>query len=175
MKTIAFSLDAASIDRAIRELHAWREEIKEKCVTLRKRIAEEIRWSAEEGFKTAVVEDMLFGDPPENDVQVTIRHDDTVSVIIASGTQAVFIEFGAGIYHNGPPGRSPHKWGEYNGFTIGSFGQHHGEKEQWTYFVGEHTHDNKRATHGTPAAMPMYNGCEQAIRKLDELAREVFG
>ena len=30
-------------------------------------------------------------------------------------------------------------------------------------------------TYGTPAAMPMYRGAEEAIRALDEIVREVFG
>lgn len=172
MKTISFSLDAASIDRAIRELHAWREGIKEKCVTLRKRIAEEIRWSAEEGFKTAVVDDIILGYQEQNDVQVRVEHDDTVSVVIADGSQAVFIEFGAGVYHNGVPGDSPHPWGIENGFAIGTYGKGKGVRNVWGY---KNEHGSINLTHGTPAAMPMYNGCEQAIRKLDELAREVFG
>ena len=166
-KTISFTLDAHSIGNAIAELQAYLADFTDKVNRLRKMVAERITWTAEQGFQTAMVSDVIDGDEPVNDVTVTVTHDETVSVVIASGTQAVFIEFGAGVWHNGPAGSSPHPWGAEKGYTIGGYGKGKGKYDVWRYEGG--------ATFGTPAAMPMYRGWEEARQALDEMVREVFG
>lgn len=69
------------------------------------------------------------------------------------GEQAVFVEFGAGVYYNGSPGSSPHPYGVELGFTIGDYGLGLGKNETWEYTKNGKYH----ITHGTPAAMPLYN------------------
>ena len=176
MKTISFTLDKASIDKAIREVRQYEEEVKEKTELLRKKVAERIQWSASQGFSTAVVSDVFKGTPPStNDVTVTVTHGDHISIVIADGEQAVFIEYGAGVYHNGGQGMigsSPHPWVQ-NGvetrpFFIGMYGHGKGARNAGNI-------DRDTVTHGTPAAMPMYRGYMEAKNALDEIAREVFG
>lgn len=184
MRTITFSLDAASIDRAIREVHDFQREIAEKCKRLREMVAERIKWSASNGFSQAIVSDVIRGDADlTNDVQVTVRHGENVSVVIAEGTQAVFIEYGAGVYHNGGEGMigsSPHPWvedgTETRPFFIGMYGDGKGVYNAWGYYKnGVKSQDNVVVTRGTPAAMPMYRGYMEAINTIGEMVREVFG
>ena len=176
MKTITFSLDSSSINRAIREVRAYSEEVKQKTEQLRKKVAERIQWSASQGFSSAVVSDVFKGDPPKTSaVTVNITHGDQVSIVFTDGEEAVFIEYGAGVYHNGGQGMigsSPHPWVQ-NGvetrpFFIGMYGHGKGARNAWNI-------DRDTVTHGTPAAMPMYRGFMEAKNALDEMVREVFG
>lgn len=173
-KTITFSLNPKSIDNAIKELERFKTDFAKKCVEFRRRVGERIQWSAANGFKAAIVSDVISGPEPVNDVSVEINHGDDVTVVFTNGSQAVFIEFGAGVYYNGSPGDSPHPWGLEFGYGIGTYGHHRGTQDLWVYW-GDSEHTQKAWTHGTPAAMPMYRGVEEAVRALDEIAREVFG
>lgn len=133
-----------------------------------------IRWSAESGFSTALTTDIITGaEPPPADVQVTVENDGDVTVVIASGEEAVFIEFGAGVYYNGGAGTSPHPKGEENGFLIGEYGKGQGKKNVWA--LPGSSHEYPILTHGTPAAMPMYHGVQEVLTILVDLAKEVFG
>lgn len=182
-KTITMTLDAGSIQSAIAELRAYKAEFMRKVEELRKRVGERIRWSAEQGFKSAVVEDIAAvyaddGRPANyhepNDVTVTVGDDGTVTTVIASGSQMLFIEFGAGITHNGGramAGSSLHPWGDDLGYLIGTYGEGHGSQRAWGFRVS----NALVITRGTPAAMPMYKGWEEAIRTFDEIVKEVFG
>ena len=181
MRTITFTLDPKSISRAIREVKDYAQEVEEKTKRLREMVAERIAWSASNGFRTAITGDivgMLFEgkvyktEPPPNDVTVTVTHNGDVSIVFAEGQQAVFIEYGAGVYNNGAAGTSPHPWGAQFGYFIGSYGKGHGKRKVWGYV------DDARGvvlTHGTPAAMPLFRGMTEAINVIDDLAREVFG
>ena len=181
MRTISFTLDPDSIDDAIRQVREYAAEIEAKTEQLRKMIAERIHWSASEGFRTAVTSDVIgvlvdkkvySAEPYESDVTVTITHSGDVSVIFAEGKDAVFIEYGAGVYHNGAAGSSPHPWGEQYGYFIGSYGKGHGQRRAW----GFRDETGKVVlTHGTPAAMPMFRGMTEAIGTIREMAQEVFG
>lgn len=184
-KVITFSLDKSSIENAIEEVNQYRDEFQRKCRELREKIAERIRWSAEKGFRTAMVSDTFLritGKKKERvkeplspvmnaAVEVQISHDDSMSVIFTDDKEAMFIEFGAGVYYNGAPGDSPHPWGVEKGYVIGAYGHGNGVKNVWGYYDG----NSVVLTHGTPAVMPMYRGAEEAIRAMSEIVREVFG
>ena len=180
-KVIAFTLDAGSIDKAVRELKKYQTDFMEKCKLFREKIAERIAWSAAKGFSTATADTTFMrktqgGRTPEPprigaNVDVRVTHDDGYSIVFAEGEEALFIEFGAGVYYNTPVGSSPHPWGEGMGYTIGSYGKGNGRKNVWGFFDGT----DVVLTHGTPAAMPMYRGVNEAISAIDEIAREVFG
>jgi len=60
------------------------------------------------------------------------------------------------------------------GFTIGSMGEN-GKKNVWGFYEGEGNDKTLLLTHGTPASMPMYNSMMEVCRRIDEIAREVFG
>ena len=82
------------------------------------------------------------------------RKGDMSVALRLQGEQAVFVEFGAGVYYNGSPGTSPHPYGVELGYTIGDYGWGFGRSEEWGY---TNANGKYRLTHGTPAAMPLYN------------------
>lgn len=203
-KVISFTLDAASVGQAVSELKKYRTEFEEKCKRFRELIAERVAWSATRGFRTALADDTFLRVPPRakgnatakahvgsipfrvtkntvpepprigSSVEVTVTHSGEYSIVFAEGEEALFIEYGAGVYYNTAPGTSPHPWGQQTGYTIGSFGLGNGYKKAWG-FAEKNGSGDILITHGTPAAMPMYRGVSEAIRAIDEIAREVFG
>lgn len=167
--------DESSFDKAIAELERYRNDLQTRADMIRERVAERIRWSAEEGFSTSIADAIFLGGTEQvgGNVTVTISDEGTVTVVIANGADAVFMEFGAGVYFNGSAGSSPHPAGQSQGMLIGEYGQHKGRRSSW-HLPGS-TKDSPLVTHGTPASMPMYRGAREAAAALDEIAREVFG
>ena len=174
-KIIKMALSEEGITRAIAELDAYTAGLERKTKKLTELIAERVAWSASSGFATAIADDIFTGnaDRPTGNVSVTVEQDGDICVVIADGEDAVFIEFGAGVYYNGSPGTSPHPKGNEHGFLIGEYGKKQGRKRVWA--LPGSTAAEPILTHGTPAAMPMYRGVREAVGVIDELAREVFG
>lgn len=171
-KTITFTLDEASINEAIREIEEYRDDLPRKMKRLRNLVGERIAWSASRGFRTALVGDIVSGNyEPVNDVTVSVDEQDNMTVVIADGNEAVFIEYGAGISNNGAARSSPHPWGAEQGFLIGTYGKGLGARPIWAFKSED---GEKVLTRGTPAAMPMYRGWMDAKRVLDDLIEEVF-
>ena len=174
-KVIRFALSSQSIDKAIAELNAYADSLTSKADRLRELVAERIAWSAFEGFHSAIADDIFTGGDRPTGSSVDVRVDDQgdVTVIIASGADAVFIEFGAGVYYNGSAGASPHPKGAEMGFLIGEYGKGQGKRNVGA--LPGSTKGEPILTHGTPSAMPMYRGVRDAVAVLGELAKEVFG
>ena len=181
-KVITFGLNTKDIDRAIKEIEQYKIEFQKKVDTYRKRIAEEIAVNASLNFGSAQMEDIVgtivngkivHGSRPRTpDVTVRVDERGSIAVVVADGEDAVWCEFGAGVYHNGSVGNSPNPYGKDLGFTIGSYGKGHGKQQKWGYYDenGEIV-----ITRGTPASMPMYNAVQEVMRKAIEIAKEVFG
>lgn len=171
-KTIRFGLGVTDINRAIREVNKFKQDFRNKVDTYRKRIAEELAVQASLNFGNAVVDDVIHGSPRRPDVAVTVSERGSISVVVAEGEDAVWCEFGAGVYHNGSVGSSPNPYGNDLGFTIGSYGKGYGKKQAWGYYD---ENDDLVITRGTPASMPLYNAAQEVMRKAIEIAKEVFG
>lgn len=169
-KVISFSLSEKSIDDAIKELREYRKDIHRKTELLRKKLAQRISEEAQKGFSGAVVDDLIKGDRKKANVKVSVTDRDSISVVIASGEDAVWIEFGAGVYHNGPVGASPHPKGQALGMTIGGYGKGNGKKSVWGYYEN----GELKLTHGTPAAMPMSKAVTTVCNELQQIVKEVF-
>lgn len=170
-KVISFTLDPSSIDKAIREVQQYKAEIARKTEQLRQRVSTLIAWRASQGFSSALVDDIINGEVRNGSVDVQVDERGGITVIIANGEDAAFIEFGAGVYYNGSVGSSPHPKGAELGMTIGSYGKGHGAKNVWGFYEdGE-----LKLTHGTPAAMPMYNAMKEVCADIANIAKEVFG
>ena len=56
---ISLSLSENGIDKAIRELEAYKQDLIRKTEILRQRIAERIKEEAENGFNGAIVDDII--------------------------------------------------------------------------------------------------------------------
>ena len=171
-KVISVSLSESGIEKAIQELLAYKQEIIRKTELLRQKVAARLADEARSGFNGAIVDDLTGKNSPRlADVNVTVDDRDYVSVVVAEGEDAVWVEFGAGVYHNGSVGSSPHPKGAELGFTIGGYGKGNGKKEIWGFYEdGE-----LRLTHGTPARMPMSQAMNTIINDIVSIAREVFG
>lgn len=171
-KTIRFGLSDSEIQRAISEVEKFKIEFQKKVNTYRKRVADEIAVQALINFDSSIMDDVTKGSPRKPEVDVNWSDNGTIAVVVASGEDAVWCEFGAGVYHNGSVGSSPNPYGNELGFTIGSYGKGHGKQQAWGYY----DEDNQLViTRGTPASMPMYNAAQEVLRKSVKIAREVFG
>lgn len=159
------------IDRTILELEQYKQEFLKKVETYRKRIAEEIANSASLKFGSATMEHTVSGSPRKPDVRVEVSEKGDISVVIANGEDAVWCEFGAGVYYNGSAGASPNPYGKNLGFTIGSYGKGYGKGKAWGYYDEG---GQLVITRGTPATMPMYNAAKEVTKKAIEIAREVW-
>ena len=171
-KVISFGLSTTEINRAIREVEKFKKEFEKKVETYRDRVAEAIAANAEINFASSSMDDVIKGDTRKPNVTVSVSKRGDIAVVVADGEDAVWVEFGAGVYHNGSPGSSPHPNGSELGFTIGSYGKGYGKANAWGYydFNGELI-----ITRGTPASMPMYNAVQQVSKEAISIAKEVFG
>ena len=169
-RVISFGLSTKEIDRALRELADYKQEIIRKTELLRDKVAERLAEEAKTGFNGAVVDDLVKGGQKFAQVDVSVDNRGSVTVVVASGEDAVWVEFGAGVYHNGSPGSSPHPNGAELGMTIGGFGKGNGKKEVWGYYEdGE-----LKLTRGTPARMPMACAVTTICNDIKDIAKEVF-
>lgn len=171
-KVIHVSLDSASIDAAIVELERYKERIERKTDELRERVAYFIAKDASAVFNTAVADDLIGEGFVTGSVEVTVEEQgDNITLVIANGKDAVFMEFGAGVYYNGAVGSSPNPLGMALGFTIGSYGKGNGRKEVWGYYGDD---GQIHLTHGAPASMPLYRAVQSVRQDILSIAREVF-
>lgn len=171
-KVIRISLSEKDIDRAIKELEQYKQEIIRKTERLREKVADRLAELAKSGFNGAVVDDLTGGSggARKADVRVSTDERENVSVVIAAGEDAVWAEFGAGVYHNGSVGSSPHPKGQELGLTIGGYGKGMGKRQVWGFYEdGE-----LKLTHGAPATMPMYNALKAVCDEIADIAKEVF-
>lgn len=172
MKTISFTLDEAGLDKAIKELRAYKQDLERKCNVLKDRVAEYLKQQAQAGFDAAIVDDLTpaSGGPISASVSVEVQPGDDVTLVIANGEDAVWVEFGAGVFHNGPAGTSPNPYGAGLGYTIGSMGPN-GKRNIWAYRGSD---GELVFTHGTPAAMPLAKAVMSLDKDLEGIVREVF-
>lgn len=152
--------------------------VHKKAGELQRRVAELMRERAQQIFDTSVsdnrfsVEDgMAVDDTQIGGVSVSVKNDGNVTLVIASGKDAVFMEFGAGVYFNGPAGSSPHPRGAELGFTIGSYGKGQGVRNVWGFKDEDGV---VHLSHGVPASMPMYRAMQSVIEDIAKIAQEVF-
>lgn len=170
-KVISFGLSTKEIDRALRELADYKQEIIRKTELLRDKVAERLAEEAKTGFSGAVVDDLVKGGQKFAQVDVSVDNRGSVTVVVASGEDAVWVEFGAGVYHNGSPGSSPHPHGAELGMTIGGFGKGNGKKEVWGFYEN----GELKLSRGTPARMPMARAVTTVCNDIQSIAKEVFG
>lgn len=172
MKKIQFGLSPDDINRAIRELQSFKQDFFKKVDVYRKRIADEIAVQATLNFNSSVIDDTVKKGTRKPDVTVSVSERGSISVVVADGEDAVWCEFGTGVYHNGSAGSSPNPYGGKLGLTIGSYGKGYGKQQAWGYYD---ENEELVITRGTPASMPMYNAVQMVTTKAIAIAREVFG
>lgn len=168
---IKMSLNPESIDDAIKQLQAYRDDLPKKSEQIRIKVTEQLRKLVQDGFDGAFYDGLLYEGWQVPSVTVRSKDGDTFSVVIAQGTEAVFIEFGAGVYYNpggGPSDRPP------GIVKIGEYGKGYGKREIWGYYEEPGNKDSLKLTHGTPASRPMFYALKAIAEQIPSIAREVF-
>ncbi len=162
MPKISLCLSPSSIDNAIKQLEQYKNNIDRKLDELTNRLALIGAKVAQVRFTNAIYD----GD---NDVHVSVEKTDKGYKIVASGQAVAFIEFGAGVYHNG---KEPYPNPRPEGIVgIGEYGKGMGKRQAWGY------RDDSGVLHitkGNPAAMPLWYASEEMRKMIEKIAREVF-
>ena len=159
-KKIKLSLNSRSIDRAVKELETYKTWVDKKSAELAYRLALIGAREASVRFTTAIYDGI-------NDVSVSLEPTDKGYKILAEGEAVCFIEFGAGVHHNG---KEPYPNRPKEVAKIGEYGKGRGKRDTWVYI----DEDGKHFTHGNPAAMPMWFATKEMEMSIDRIVREVF-
>lgn len=160
---ITTGLSEKEINSAIVLLQNYKREFLER----EKRLVEGL---AEIGLKEASVRFTTAMYDGTNDVSVHLDTTKNGYAIVADGKAVAFIEFGAGVYHNGSePYPNPRPKGIVG---IGEYGKGHGKRKAWGYLD---ENNELVITRGNPAAMPMWYASEEIKNAVLKVAREVFG
>ena len=171
-RTITIDIfNPASIDAAVKEIRDYADWVKRKADELRERVAYFIAKDASAVFNTAVADDLIGEGAVIGSVNVVVEDNGNMTLVIANGEDAVFMEFGAGVYYTGGVGSSPNPLGAALGYTIGSYGKGNGAKAVWG-FKGED--GALHLTHGVPASMPLYRALQSVVNDIEQIVREVF-
>lgn len=173
------NLSVASIKALKKQLIEYKEELSNKCDELVKRLAEVgipvIDKQMAKASYTYDEKGIESGSNTEHNTYVKV--DSLVGMskatLVVEGKDVLFIEFGAGVYHNDVGvGDTNHPKGAENGFLIGTYGLGHGSQQVWGYYAesGELVF-----THGTKATMPMYKASLEIRDNVLKIAKDVFG
>ena len=170
-KVFKCELSEKSIDNLIKELDRYKARLPEKLITLREKVGAKLQELVEAGFASSIADESIKFGTKSADVTVGVTSSGSITVVYTIGEDAVWCEFGAGVYYNGSAGSSPHPKGAELGFTIGGYGKGQGKKNTWAF---KNDLWGRTWTHGVPASMPMYNALLKTMDEVAEIAREVF-
>ena len=159
---ITVGLGESEIERAVQDLKRYKKEF----LAREKRLVEGL---AKIGLKEASVRFTTAMYDGTNDVSVRLDSIKNGYAIVADGKAVAFIEFGAGVYHNGSePYPNPRPQGIVG---IGEYGEGHGKQKAWGYF---NENDELVITRGNPAAMPMWYASEEIKDSILKVVKEVY-
>ena len=160
--TVSFDLSEKGINKAIRELEAYRNELIRKCNEL-------IRQLTEHGEEVAKMEVVQLGAFDTGNLQESIHGyfdpDVGVGFVRAECWYAVYVEFGTGIVG----ARTPHPNAMAHGWVYDH--NHHGERG-WVYWSGRDGHYHW--TQGHPQTPFMYNTMRILQTEAQRIAHDVF-
>lgn len=171
-------LSEAGIDAAIKEVKAYKRKMYGKMQRL-------ITAMCKDGEAYAIAH-VTHIDTGETVGSIHGYRKGNGGVIVAGG-QAIWLEFGTGVYYNGNPNGSPNPYGKEIGFKIGEYGKQHGLEQGWfyptddpRYEIVRHTqngdvHTGYGYTHGIKADMFMFKTVKELQRQFPELAKKTFG
>lgn len=165
-------LSEKSLDKAIRELQQYRLWVFTKRRELQQKLSDELEKQLNERFNSAWYDDLTEGGTRAPIFVVKISQGNLKSVAMVVGEEAVFVEFGAGVYHNGSAGSYPHPMAEEAGAAaIGTLGKGKGSRKVWGFY------DEKgqlRLTRGTAAQMPALQAAMWLKDNVERIAKTVF-
>lgn len=184
-KTISINLfDPKSIDKAINEVNKFASDYEKKVDTCKKMLAKTFSEYATENIANCWYDDYVdigedtpaFSMRTPNCYCVTDEVDDKIVVtgtgdfsLYDGSTILVWVEFGAGMYHNGIMniGGNPNPLWEETGLKgIGQYGYRQGRFPVWSAPYG--------LSRGTLAQMPLYNALIATEQDAEKLIKEIF-
>lgn len=172
-KTLYMSLSThGSIDKVIKELDKYADSLEEKS----KRFIKELADIGIKALEATIrhISPFYKGEDLETSSEVIQTDEGWTAIISMSGSQAVFVEFGAGVILNAPKNQSLHPKGEELGLTIGSYNPSSPNatspygwwyKDKW----GEYQH-----TLGTPTFAPLYSSSLEMLSVMEQIAKDIF-
>lgn len=158
--TIEFSLDANSINMALKKLEKYRDWLKNS--------AEEICYRlAYLGATKATVIYSKAAYTGVNDIKVVVSRDPEGYIITASGESLLFIEFGSGIKYG-----SGHPLAQEMGYGPGTYPG----KGHWNDPSGWYLPKEKGGLHtfGNPPSPGMYEAGKTIREEVERISREVL-
>ena len=174
-KTIKIDLfDGKSLQQAIKQIEAYRDDLPRKCQEICRRLAEEGVRVADAAINSVPIGRTITLTTDINPSKMGYR-----AMLKMTGREtrtedgrvyytALGIEFGSGIYYN----KTANPKSAEFGMGVGTFpGQTHAFQDKW-YYLGD---DGEwHASHGVQASMPMYKASVEMRQKLDSIVKEVF-
>lgn len=169
MKNIKIKLDPNSVDDAIAELKAYRASLMDKLKIL-------IGQLVQDGVEIARVKvSASQGDSTDAYVDYTVSPEGNIvkASIFLQGTEALFIEFGAGIAYN--TGEQHPKADEF-GYGPGTYPSKHPPNKAINpgYWFYRDDSKNLQKSIGTEATMPIYHAGNTIRNNLIQKAIENF-
>ena len=166
-KKISMTLSRSSINNAINELKAYKKELINKNDIFVRRLVE---------LGLNVVNMKVQQSLGDSDDATSKAYVDSLGKLVKAeihltGSDVLFIEFGAGIYYN-TPGQHPLE--DEFGYGVGTYpGQTHAFDDYW--FYTDEQGNTGQISYGTQATMPMYSASIEMYQQVVQIAREVFG
>lgn len=160
-------LSRSSINDAINELKAYKKELINKNDIFVRRLVE---------LGLNVVNMKVRQSLGDSDDATSKAYVDSLGKLVKAeihltGSDVLFIEFGAGIYYN-TPGQHPLE--DEFGYGVGTYpGQTHAFDDYW--FYTDEQGNTGQISYGTQATMPMYSASIEMYQQVVRIAREVFG
>ena len=158
--------DPRDMQLATNEIAEYLADLQMKANTICERLASIGAVRASLGFSRAIYQGV-------NDVQVSVEPIDYGYAIHARGNAVLFIEFGSGAaYGYGHP-----EPGEYGPGTYPGKG-HWDDPNGWWFpndsVAAQSGSDRYVHSYGNPPAAAMYDAQQEVIRRIEEVANEVF-
>lgn len=157
---ISFKLNPKDIDRAIKEVKAFKQEFVQKC----ERLVEALTDYGVEVAKLQVKQlDAVYSGELMNSIEGYYSPTYNVGIIKAGAYYAAYVEFGTGVVGKGSPHPAPQGW-QYDVNQHGDDG--------WVYYDDDH--GVFRWTKGFKSRPFMYNTARQLEKECARIAKEVF-
>lgn len=164
MKTLKCTLNQQGIRSIINKLEAYNNDLPDKMAEMEDKLFIEVGEPIIDDKISAAKGDSSTDHSTTRTINLTPRGAECL--ILLTGPDIAFIEFGAGMHYNGHVGDSPHPKGVELGYTIGSYGYGLGRFDHWYH--------NGIKSFGTEATMPLYRAAQAMRFDVVRLCREVF-
>lgn len=164
LKTISMDLSTQSVDKAIREINAFKKQLTDYCNDLIQRLVED-------GVVVAKMKVMqmnaVYTGALEESIEGIYSKDKRIGIILTSKPYAVYVEYGTGIVGLESPHPDPQSanW-EYDV-------NQHGEKG-WLYLKKTDNGNKFRWTKGMPARPFMFNTLRWLEQNAPAIASELL-